>query len=308
MKTSIIKKVFNLLGVLMITMFFTRCDAGVGNVTDELLAETRTSPGFGKSGKNNNDMNICNCLTANFAMEDLNEKERLALLYMREEEKLARDVYVFLSGKWKHPTFENIKVAEERHMEAIKCLLDKYSLKDPVSDDVYGKFENKQLAGLYDALTAEGAVSLEKALVAGASIEDADIADLQNYFKDNSVDNADVKSVFENLMRGSRNHLRAFTGALDKLGVEFKPKYLDMASFTAIVNGDMERGNGICGGGKGGGKKSCSKDKYRNNQPCNGTGQGNGKGNGTCTHSNQGGNGNGDGQGNGNGCGKGKGK
>lgn len=293
MKNTSIYSVPGMVGMILITMFLISCEASATNTADELFTDNST-PLIRTSDSVNKD--ICTCFSANFVKENLNETERTALLYMREEEKLARDVYVFLYGKWKHSTFENIKEAEGRHMEAVRCLLDKYDLKDPVGEDVYGKFENKQLADMYDALTADGAVSLEKALAVGAAIEDVDIFDLQKYLMDTKVDNADIKAVFENLMRASRNHLRAFNGALNKVGVVYTPKYLDQTSYDAIVNGDMEKGNGNCAGGQGGGNKNCSKDKCRQNKQCTGKGQGKGSCNSPCTSGNPGGNGKGKGK------------
>lgn len=293
MKNTSFYSVPGMVGMILITMFLISCEASATNTADELFTDNST-PLIRTSDSVNKD--ICTCFSANFVKENLNETERTALLYMREEEKLARDVYVFLYGKWKHSTFENIKEAEGRHMEAVRCLLDKYDLKDPVGEDVYGKFENKQLADMYDALTADGAVSLEKALAVGAAIEDVDIFDLQKYLMDTKVDNADIKAVFENLMRASRNHLRAFNGALNKAGVVYTPKYLDQTSYDAIVNGDMEKGNGNCAGGQGGGNKNCSKDKCRQNKQCAGKGQGKGSCNSPCTSGNPGGNGKGKGK------------
>lgn len=50
----------------------------------------------------------------------LNQQEIDAILYMREEEKLARDVYEFLYTKWKVNPFENIRHSEQMHMNRIK--------------------------------------------------------------------------------------------------------------------------------------------------------------------------------------------
>lgn len=56
-----------------------------------------------------------------------------ALTFMVEEEKLARDVYNVLYDIWGIPTFANIAKAEQRHMDAIIGLLDKYELNNPAA-------------------------------------------------------------------------------------------------------------------------------------------------------------------------------
>ena len=52
----------------------------------------------------------------------LSDEEVYWLMYMREEEKLARDVYATLYEKWGTRIFNNIRVSEQRHMDAVKAL------------------------------------------------------------------------------------------------------------------------------------------------------------------------------------------
>ncbi|MBE0671603.1 MAG: DUF2202 domain-containing protein [Anaerolineales bacterium] len=139
---------------------------------------------------------------------DLNAEEAAALLYMREEEKLARDVYNALFTIWGQPTFSNIASSEQQHMDQIKLLLDRYGLTDPALD--LGKFTDPSLQALYDQLVAQGSVSLTEALNVGVLIEQTDIADLQTRLA--QTENADIQLVYTNLMNGSYNHLAAFTG------------------------------------------------------------------------------------------------
>lgn len=56
--------------------------------------------------------------------------------------------------------------------------------------------------------SSQGSSSLLDGLVVGCTIEDLDILDLKNHLLE--VDNQDFTLVFNNLMRGSRNHLRSF--------------------------------------------------------------------------------------------------
>lgn len=294
MKNTSLNSFLNIFGWVMITLFFTRCDAGAGILSDEMLADARSGPGQVNQDTKKGFTDICNCLTANFEKQDLSDSEKTALLYMREEEKLARDVYIFLNKKWDHTTFANISEAEARHMSAVGCLIAKYGLTDPVKEDIYGQFENKELATLYDQLTTQGVISLEKALFTGATIEDLDIVDLDKYLKDGSVDNADVRAVFQNLRKGSGNHLRAFAGALQKIGTTYTPQYLDKATYDAIIASENEKGNSICT--KDG--TTCCKNGPKGNKHGIGNCTGNGPGKGTCFNGNPGNN-----KGKGKGCG-----
>ena len=64
-------------------------------------------------------------------VEALNAEEEAGLLFMREEEKLARDVYLELFDEWGLRVFENIAESEQKHMDAVLYLLGKYGLEDP---------------------------------------------------------------------------------------------------------------------------------------------------------------------------------
>jgi hypothetical protein len=145
------------------------------------------------------------------AVAPLTDAEIAHILYMREEEKLARDVYLVLSEIWDCPVFANISAAEQRHMDATGLLITKYNLEDPVGDDVPGVFQDGHLAGLYAdlMLEIEGQTSLLEALDVGRRIEEEDIADLNAALEE--ITARDVEWVFENLLRGSTNHLSAFT-------------------------------------------------------------------------------------------------
>ena len=178
---------------------------------------------------------------ANLPVGALSTDEKEGLLFMREEEKLAHDVYVTLGDKWSLPVFQNIPNSEQTHTEAVKLLLDRYDIADPADGKAVGAFANQTLQQLYDQLVAKGNQSLADALTVGATVEDLDIADLQTRLA--QTDKTDIQLVYENLMKGSRNHLRAFTQTLTtQTGETYKPQYLTQATFDAIVNAPMERG------------------------------------------------------------------
>ncbi|OHB73807.1 MAG: hypothetical protein A2Z25_14120 [Planctomycetes bacterium RBG_16_55_9] len=144
---------------------------------------------------------------------ELTEAETLNILHMREEEKLARDVYLVMYELWGANVFANISQSEQRHMDAVKNLILRYGLIDPVVDDTVGEFTNPDFKTLYDELVAAGSVSLDEALKVGVRIEELDITDLEQALTETSA--PDVQKVFENLLNGSYNHLDAFTRCLE---------------------------------------------------------------------------------------------
>ncbi len=180
--------------------------------------------------------------------ESLSEAEQIDLVYMREEEKLARDVYQTLYEKWSVQIFANIAQSEQTHTETIRDLLEKYDITDPVTDDSVGVFQNKDLQSLYNNLTSQGAVSEVEAFRVGALIEELDIKDLQEAMV--RTDNADIKFAYENLVRASRNHLRSFTKQLTTRGEIYTPKYISEEDYLVIIAGDTERGGGNGNGGQ----------------------------------------------------------
>ncbi len=171
---------------------------------------------------------------------NLTDQEKEDILHMREEEKLARDVYLTLYNKWHLKIFQNIARSEQTHMDAIKLLIEKYGLKDPVKGLGVGEFSNPKFKELYDRLVSEGSKSAVDALKVGAMIEELDIVDLQKCL--NHTNKTDIRLVYENLMKGSRNHLRAFVSNIEKMGATYEPHYLSKEEFEKIISSEMERG------------------------------------------------------------------
>lgn len=174
--------------------------------------------------------------------EELNQSEIDALLFMREEEKLARDVYLTLYEKWNLVIFNNIARSEQQHMDAVKVLLDQYNLEDPMLGEI-GEFENQVLQDLYDELILTGSKSVQDALKVGGAIEEIDILDLKESLAD--ATNTDVIRVFESLLRGSNNHLRAFVNNYNRqAGETYQPQYMPQVEFDEITNQSSGTGNG----------------------------------------------------------------
>ena len=157
----------------------------------------------------------CPRLSALAATEPLSAEEASLLLFMREEEKLARDVYQYLSQKWQIRIFNNIAASEQRHFNAIGTLITRYELDD-AAKPAAGEFTNPELQQLYYDLTARGTASLVEAMKVGVLIEEKDIEDLQEAI--GKTDNKDILVVYGNLLNGSLNHLSAFQSHLDALG------------------------------------------------------------------------------------------
>lgn len=177
---------------------------------------------------------------ATIAIGGLSADEASGLLWMREEEKLARDVYLALADLWNVQVFSTIARSEQAHMDALKTLLDRYGLQDPASGNPGGVFSDPAIQALHDELLARGRTSLVEALKVGAMIEDLDIVDL----RERASDTPDIARVYANLEKGSGNHLRAFVTNLARRGATYTPTYLAQEDFDEILSSTRARGAG----------------------------------------------------------------
>ncbi len=139
---------------------------------------------------------------------ELDDTEIHHLLFIREEEKMARDVYRVLYEKWGNPIFANIVESEQAHMDAMANLLAFYGIDDPVLSDETGAFTDDDIAVLYSWLIAWGSESEVDALLVGAYIEEYDIFDIWKAYDE--TDEERIQKVYQNLYEGSYNHLHAF--------------------------------------------------------------------------------------------------
>lgn len=147
-----------------------------------------------------------------WAQSGLSAAEMTDLQYMREEEKLARDLYSAFYGMWNSDIFLNIATAEQRHMDAVGNLLTLYGIADPTVGNGAGEFTSSALQDLYDSLLAQGSGDEVSALAMGVLVEQTDIEDLDMAIA--QATQAPVLRVFRNLRRGSENHLAAFNNRL----------------------------------------------------------------------------------------------
>lgn len=146
----------------------------------------------------------------------LTATEQGNLEFMREEEKLARDIYTHLYGIWGTPIFNTISISEQRHMNAVLSSLDFYGIADPAEGNAAGVFTNTALQQLYDDLIAQAESSEISALEVGIIVEETDISDLETSI--GSTSRPDIIRLYNNLLKGSLNHLSAFTNNLEFLG------------------------------------------------------------------------------------------
>lgn len=158
------------------------------------------------------------------------------ILFIKQEEKVARDVYLVLHAQWGHVTFQNIAVSEQRHMDAVDGLIRRYRLTDTTPAEP-GKFTIPELQALYDQLVIAGSQSLEDALAVGVLIEETDIADLDVMLK--ATRETVIRRVLTNLRDGSYNHLDAFNRALDQLTASL---------VAAAADGSVNEAVGTCDG------------------------------------------------------------
>lgn len=177
------------------------------------------------SSCSDNDENQNTVLLTQAEKEDLN--------FLREEEKLARDVYLFSYNKYQISVFNSISKSEQKHMDSVLSLLNKYGIPDPASPQV-GVFVNQDLQLLYNSLIAQATISSIEALKVGATIEDLDINDIDHFIANTTK--TDLLSVYDNLTCGSKNHIRSFTSQLTLNEVVYVPQFISAEYYTTILS------------------------------------------------------------------------
>lgn len=178
--------------------------------------------------------------TANddYSNTSVDDNEITHLSFLREEEKLARDVYLTLGDMWPQArVFVSIAGSEQTHTDAVRDMLEKYGLPDPSVSDAVGVFTGPDFGwyftNKYDELVLHGSQSELEALYVGAFIEELDMVDIQlcpDVIVDGTddvddsfecaatyTDNPDLQQLYTNLLEGSKNHLRAFVGSIEKI-------------------------------------------------------------------------------------------
>jgi len=142
----------------------------------------------------------------------LTNKEKETLVYMYQEEKLAKDVYYVLGQMYPNIKAFNIYKSEIKHENSVANVLRHYNIPLPVRSNVVGRFNNKELQNLYNELITKGKKSIKDAIEVGIMVEVTDVEDLDKYLK--YASSPDVIALFKFLRAGSYNHYNAFNRTL----------------------------------------------------------------------------------------------
>ncbi len=175
---------------------------------------------------------------------DLTDPEIQGILFMREEEKLARDVYLALAERWGMNIFSNIAGSENTHMDSVLTLIEMSDLEDPVGDAGEGVFENQELQTLYDDLVERGNLSLEEALLVGGAIEEIDILDLQNYLAE-TEDGALIRGLYRICLMVLSIICESFVRTYERqTGESYQPQFMSQEAYDELMASTAVRGNG----------------------------------------------------------------
>ncbi|MEN2282254.1 DUF2202 domain-containing protein [Algoriphagus sp. SE2] len=165
----------------------------------------------------------------------LTEADQTTLLYMREEEKLAHDIYINAFDKYGVLAFQNIATSETKHIEAVLNAMNRYQVTDPLngSTDV-GEFTIPEIQDLYLQLLEKVNESQNEALLVGLLIEDLDIYDLENAIAE--TNNTTLSFLYENLKCGSMNHMRSFESLASLSSLIYTPIYISQSEYESIIS------------------------------------------------------------------------
>ena len=172
--------------------------------------------------------------------QELTQDEINDLIFLREEEKLARDVYLHSFNTYNIAIFNNIAKSEQSHMDNVLAVMKKYNIPDSANVEI-GVFNNQEIQTIYDNLIIQSDISLVEALIVGAIIEDLDINDIKDFI--NNTIKPDLLSVYDKLTCGSKNHIRSYTNQLYNNDIIYTPQYISIDYYNSILS---ETGGG-CG-------------------------------------------------------------
>ena len=181
--------------------------------------------------------------------EGLTATEAEGLAFMREEEKLAHDLYTELYALYGLPVFANIARSESQHMQVVLDLLEAYGLEDPAAGNPAGEFHDPALQALYDDLLARAQASQEEALRVAALVEETDILDLQQRLA--QAGQADIVTAYGRLLQASGQHLRVFSGQLERTtGEKYVPQLMSADEYSQIQSAPGAGPPGAVRGGR----------------------------------------------------------
>lgn len=181
-------------------------------------------------------LSSCSSDNGNQNLIPLTQSEIDDLNFLREEEKLARDVYLFSYNKYQSEIFNSISQSEQKHMDSVLKLMTKYGIPDSASTEI-GVFNNSNLQSLYTALTTQSDISVIEALKVGATIEDLDINDIDDFIINTTK--SDLLKVYDNLTCGSKNHIRSYTSQLTINGLTYIPQFISIEYYNIILSSSI---------------------------------------------------------------------
>ncbi|MDY7528241.1 MULTISPECIES: DUF2202 domain-containing protein [unclassified Cryobacterium] len=147
---------------------------------------------------------------ADVASGTMNDEQKASLTALAAEEKVAHDLYVAFAEKYDVAVFSRIARSETMHLDAVRTLLERYSITDPTIGLEVGRFPTDASQKLYDTLLSQGSASVDAARETARTVETTDIADLTAASA--GVTAPDVLAVYEHLLTASQHHLSAFGG------------------------------------------------------------------------------------------------
>lgn len=163
---------------------------------------------------------------------ELNSTQREEVVFMYNEEKLAKELYATLYTLYGTKTFTNISTrSETKHQLEMQTMLQRYDINflDPTNKErsfqqsdletvAFAQFSVDELQNLYDTLYAKAAQTEQDALEVGCMVEVTDVNDLTIAIADTEGFSL-LQESYIKLRNGSYNHYHAFDSALKNLGV-----------------------------------------------------------------------------------------
>lgn len=113
-------------------------------------------------------------------------------------------------------------------------MLHKHMNPTPNVDGRVNPFVKQGLVSLFDNLLTQGKLSSLEALYVGAAIEEVDMLDLQQAI--DKADNDHIRRMYENLLNGSRNHLRTYIKQIEAQGNAYEALFLSQNEIDAVMH------------------------------------------------------------------------
>ena len=151
------------------------------------------------------------------SVTQLTEEQKDRLFFIYQEEKVARDVYIYFGNLYPNEsTFASIQLSEQRHMDAAEELCINHGIDISMVDESeidYGVFHVDYLQDLYETAIGLGESELVEALKVGKLVEETDIGTLTESIDEMDMPD-DVIRTYEILREGSYNHLESYEAAI----------------------------------------------------------------------------------------------